>query len=65
MLDKYKLSVIYVKDLDLYSQNDILTKLPRDVQCWYAPRDAFVDELMSKVSKMLHVNGKIVLFICI
>ncbi|XP_067203769.1 ATP-binding cassette sub-family A member 17-like isoform X1 [Linepithema humile] len=44
------------QDLDVRSQNDILAKLPNNVECWYAPTDAFVDELMSRVAKMLHTK---------
>ncbi|KAG5320939.1 ABCAA protein, partial [Acromyrmex heyeri] len=47
---------LHLQDLDQYSRNDILTKLPDDVQCWYAPRNAFIDELMLKATKMLHTN---------
>lgn len=49
----------FTKDSDLYSRDDILAKLPGDVQCWYAPRNVFVEELMSKVSKTLRTNSKI------
>lgn len=51
---------IYIKNLDRYSRNDILAKLPNDVKCWYAPKNAFIDELMSKAAKMLGTNGKII-----
>ncbi|XP_012061175.1 PREDICTED: ATP-binding cassette sub-family A member 2-like [Atta cephalotes] len=47
---------LYSQDLDQYSRNDILTKFPNDIQCWYAPRNAFIDELMLKATKMLHTN---------
>lgn len=47
-----------MKDLDRYSRDDILAQLPNDVQCWYAPQNAFVDELMLKAAKMLHTNSK-------
>ncbi|KYQ46736.1 ATP-binding cassette sub-family A member 3 [Trachymyrmex zeteki] len=47
---------LHSQNLDRYSRNDILAKLPNDVQCWYAPRNTFVDELMLKVTKMLHTN---------
>ncbi|KAL6255069.1 hypothetical protein P5V15_013403 [Pogonomyrmex californicus] len=45
--------------LDRYNRDDILANLPDDVQCWYAPKDAFVDELMLKVAKMLHTTIQI------
>lgn len=51
---------IYIKNLDRHNQNDVLVKLPNDVKCWYAPKNAFVDELMSKAAKMLGTNGKII-----
>lgn len=51
---------IYTKDLDRYNRDDILAKLPNDVKCWYAPKNAFIDELMSKAAKMLRTNGKII-----
>ncbi|KYN45163.1 ATP-binding cassette sub-family A member 3 [Trachymyrmex septentrionalis] len=47
---------LHSQDLEQYSVNDILTKLPNDVQCWYAPRNAFIDELMLKATKMLQTN---------
>ncbi|XP_011687936.1 PREDICTED: ATP-binding cassette sub-family A member 2-like isoform X2 [Wasmannia auropunctata] len=47
---------LHSQDLDRYSRNDILAKLPDDVQCWYAPRNTFVDELMLKAAKMLRTN---------
>lgn len=49
---------IYIKELDRYTRDDILTKWPNDVKCWYAPKNAFTDELMSKAAKMLRTNGK-------
>ncbi|XP_071572404.1 phospholipid-transporting ATPase ABCA3-like [Temnothorax nylanderi] len=47
---------IHTQDLDRYSRSDILAKLPNNVQCWYAPKNTFVDELMLKAAKMLHTN---------
>lgn len=53
--------IFYIKNSDRYSRDDIIAKLPNDVQCWYAPKSAFVDELMLKAAKMLHTNSKILL----
>ncbi|KAM0731504.1 Phospholipid-transporting ATPase ABCA3 [Formica fusca] len=47
---------LYSQDLDRYNRDDILAKLPNDVKCWYAPKNAFIDELMSKAAKMLRTN---------
>ncbi|KYN07184.1 ATP-binding cassette sub-family A member 3 [Cyphomyrmex costatus] len=47
---------LHSQNLDQYSRNDIIAKLPNDVQCWYAPKNSFVDELMLKATKMLHTN---------
>ncbi|XP_072764356.1 phospholipid-transporting ATPase ABCA3-like [Anoplolepis gracilipes] len=47
---------LHSQDLDRYNRDDILVKLPNDVKCWYAPKNAFIDELMSKASKMLRTN---------
>ncbi|XP_029677465.1 uncharacterized protein LOC115244170 [Formica exsecta] len=47
---------LYSQDLDRYNRDDILAKLPNDVNCWYAPKNAFIDELMSKAAKMLRTN---------
>jgi len=55
---------LHFKDLDQYSRYDILAKFPNDVQCWYAPRSIFVDELMLKAAKMLHINSKIIFSKC-
>lgn len=54
--------MFYIKDLDRYSRDNILEKLPDDVQCWYAPKNAFVDELMLKAAKMLHISSKIIFY---
>lgn len=47
--------------MDRYSRDDILAKLPDDVQCWYAPRNTFADDLMLKVSKLLNINSKMII----
>lgn len=52
--------LFYIKALDRYSRDNILEKLPDNVHCWYAPKNAFVDELMLKAAQMLHTNSKII-----
>lgn len=54
----YIIILFYIKNLDRYSRDDILMKLPDDVQCWYTPRSVFVDELMLKAAKLLRTNSK-------
>ncbi|KAL6428810.1 hypothetical protein ACFW04_007984 [Cataglyphis niger] len=47
---------LYSQDLDRYNQDDILAKLPNDVKCSYAPKNGFIDDLMSKAAKMLRTS---------
>ncbi|XP_070513065.1 phospholipid-transporting ATPase ABCA3-like [Cardiocondyla obscurior] len=47
---------LHWQDLERYSRDDILAKLPNDVKCWYAPKNVFVDELMLKAANMLRTN---------
>ncbi|KAG7199669.1 hypothetical protein KM043_014259 [Ampulex compressa] len=45
-----------IQNLDRYTKDDILSKFSTEAQCWYVPKDAFIDDLMSRVSKKLRTK---------
>ncbi|KAL2714403.1 phospholipid-transporting ATPase ABCA1-like [Vespula squamosa] len=47
---------LHIKNLDVYTKKDIINQLPHDVEYWYAPRNDFTDDLMSRVSRVLDIK---------
>lgn len=41
----------------MYTKKDIINQLPHDVEYWYAPKNDFTDDLMSRTSRVLNIKS--------